>query len=99
MVIGRIIILANVTYFPLTNDKPQSSSIALANGIKGSANLTQRVVDEKQGPIINVAVIPKISPSEYHPEYRPTHLTCRIDRYYVTRISDSHAVALLEGLA
>ena len=34
MVIGKIRILANVTYFPVIQETPQSNSIALAKGIK-----------------------------------------------------------------
>jgi len=70
-------------------------SLALVTFIGGSANLTQRVLQQRElGPFFDVAVMPDIS--EYGPGYEPTHVVARRERYRLEQVARSHFVAIFE---
>jgi len=72
-------------------------SLALVTFIGGSANLTQRVLQQRElGPYFDVAVMPDIR--EYGPGYEPMRVVANRERYILKQVARSHFVALIESI-
>lgn len=69
-------------------------SPALVTFIGGSANLTQRVLQQRAlGPYFDVAVMPDIR--EW---YEPARVVANRERYILKQVARSHFVALIESI-
>jgi len=65
--------------------------------IGGSADLTRKVI-ECGSRYFDVAVVPPHTCATFHDQRPPERMVCNIERYRISQISDTHAVAIHEPL-
>ena len=69
----------------------------LVTFIGGSANLTQRIINEFDlNAYYDCAVMPDLR--SYHPDFLPETVVARRERYDLQRIGPQHAIAVYEHI-